>query len=129
MAAGGGLIGDSMPDPLQPSDRIPTIVTVSATSSGSGTGGLVTSEGHPIMLKVIQPMTIIVVRASRVFLQTLLGLLSAGMAVPSLLHAPDFLSLLGTCASLSVASAGVCVIQNMIELLTRFDQKSPTLAA
>jgi hypothetical protein len=107
----------------------PTIVTIPATSSGSGTSGLVTSEGHPIFVKVIGPATLILVRASRVFIQTVLGLLSAGTVAPTLLPAPDFLHLLAKCASLSVAAAVVCVLQSMVELLTKFDQRNPTLAA
>ena len=88
-----------------------------------------TAVGHPeVIIKVVQPLMIILVRASRVFLQTLLGLLSAGMVAPKLLPVADFNHLLISCASLSVASAVVCVIQNAIELLGRLDQKFPTLS-
>ena len=108
-------------------DLAPVRVTVSSLS-GTGGSGLVVPAGRPIMLQVVKPLTMIAVRAVRVFLQTLLGLLSAGTVAPQLLPASDFGSLLTTCASLSVASAVICVIQNSIELLTKFDQSNPTLS-
>jgi hypothetical protein len=107
----------------------PTIVTVPSTSSGSGASGLVTAEGHPIIIQIVKPITIIGVRALRVYIQTILGLLSAGIAVPSLLPASDFFHLLGTCASLSAAAAVISVLTNMVAMLAKFDQTNPTLSA
>jgi hypothetical protein len=106
----------------------PTVITVPATSSASGTGGEVkTSSAYPIVVNVIAPILFIGVRALRVYLQTILGLLTAGTVLPDLLPAADFMSLLSTSASLSVAAAGICVLQNMVELLTKLDQKTPRL--
>lgn len=81
-----------------------------------------------LIIKVVTPFAQILVRASRVFLQSVLGLLAAGTAVSKLLPAADFLHLLLLSASLSISITVICVIQNVIELLTKFDQSNPTLA-
>lgn len=107
----------------------PVVVTVSSNSlpASSEAGVIVTPMGQPnVYLKVVEPITIVGVRALRTFLQALLGLLTAGLVSPSTLGAKDFLHLLATCASLAVAPAVVCIIQNVIELTARFDQKHPT---
>ncbi len=104
-----------------------SVVTVSGYA---GTGsGVAVLNGQTVFIKALQPLVIVIVRASRVFLQTLLGLLTAGTVVPQLLPASDWLHLLYKCASLSVAATGICVIQNLIELLGKFDQSHPTLTA
>jgi len=90
---------------------------------------VIETPSGPVYLKALQPITIILVRAGRVFLQTLLGLLTAGTVAPSLLPAADFTHLLLKCASLSVGASVICVIQNLIELLGKFDQSHPTLTA
>lgn len=104
----------------------PTVVTVSAFSTGTGSG-LVRADGHPVIIQAIQPLMIILVRATRVFLQTLVGLITAGLAAPKALPAADFLHLVILCASISVAPAAMCVLQNAIELLSKLDQKYPSL--
>jgi hypothetical protein len=116
--------------PPDPPVSAPLVVTVAANRR-TGSGMNVTTQTSPpdIIVKVVQPLVIICVRALRVFLQTLLGLLSAGTVAPKLLPAADFMHLLGICASLSVAATVVCVIQNAIELLAALDQKFPTLSA
>jgi hypothetical protein len=133
--------GEQMTDPVAPVSVVsaaiepapaaqePVVVTV-VGNRGTGTGGTVTTAaGRPdIIIKVVQPLLMILVRAGRVFLQTLLGLLSAGMVAPKALPAADFLHLLVLCSGLSLASAVICVIQNGIELLGKIDQKFPTLA-
>ncbi len=89
-----------------------------------------TPHGVPnIVITVISPLRIVVVRALRVFLQTLVGLLTAGATglAPNALPAGNFGHLLMTCASLAVAPAAICVIQNTIELLARLDESAPQL--
>lgn len=115
-----------MAEELEPK---PITVTVPASLTGTGPGTLITPVGQPnIIIKVVQPLLLVLVRALRVFLQTLLGLVTAGLAAPKALPAQDFLHLLLLCSSLALAPAAVCVIQNMIELLTKLDQAYPTLA-
>lgn len=120
-----------MADPNEPAtEPKPITVTVPGTvMSGTGPGTIITKAGDAnIVVKVVQPIVIILVRATRVFLQTLLGLVTAGLAAPKALPAQDFMHLLVLCASLSLAPAVVCIVQNMIELLTKLDQAYPTLA-
>ena len=82
-----------------------------------------------VLLKTITPVGVILVRTARAYLQTLLGLLAAGVATDTLLPAHDFQTLFMTCASLSVGAAVVSAIQNAVELLARLDQSLPTLRA
>lgn len=112
-------------------DPKPVTVTVSSMALGMGTGSgtIITPTGQPnIIIKVVQPLMLVFVRATRVFLQTLLGLVTAGLAAPKALPTQDFMHLLVLCASLSLAPAVVCIIQNTIELLGKLDQAYPTLA-
>ncbi len=110
-------------------DDTPTVVTVSAISAPMGTGSGATLDGHPVIFKVLQPLTVILVRALRVFFQTLVGLVTAGVTAPKALPAKDFIHLVILCASLSLAPVFFCIVQNMIELLGQFDQSHPTLTA
>lgn len=112
-----------MPDPTD----VPVVVTVSS-SSGTGGSGPVIPSGTPIILRVISPFVIVLVRAARVYLQTLVGLLTVGGVAPDAIPYSTFIELLTTSALLSIAPAAIAVIQNLIELLTRFDQTSPTLS-
>jgi len=119
-----------MADELKPETEPKAVtVTVSASTMGTGPGTIVTAAGQAnIVVKVVQPFVIVGVRAMRVFLQTLLGLTTAGLVTPKALPAQDFVHLLVLCASLSVAPAVICVLQNVGELLAKFDQSHPTLA-
>ncbi len=105
-----------------------TVVVPATTGTGSGTIQTPTGQAN-IIIKVVEPLTLVLVRATRVFLQTLLGLVTAGLVAPKALPASDFVNLLALCASLSLAPAVICIIQNLIELLGRFDQSHPTLTA
>lgn len=107
-------------------ETIPTVVTVAASSLTAGR-----REGDPPLAKaevrfhVMQPLTIVLVRGLRTFLQTLLGTLSAGMV--GVLPVGDFYHLMLMSASVSVASGVISLIQNLIELLGKFDQSHPNL--
>lgn len=76
---------------------------------------------------------IVLVRAGRVYLQGLLGFLTANMtgATEAVTGVPmgDFASKCAIAASLAVAPTVLSLIQNVIELLARMDQKSPQLRA
>ena len=119
------------PTQTQTDQPKPLIVTLVGTGSGQEPANhavLQTPDGLPnIEVKIIQPLTLIAVRALRVFIQSILALITAGPAT-GLITATDFWHLFLKCASLSVAAAGVCVLQNAIELLARFDQTNPKLA-
>jgi len=125
-------MGSDLNDP-QIGDAKPTVVVVPSTSmtltGGTGDGGVIqTPAGQPnIIIKPVSPLVIIAVRAARVFGQTMLGIVTAG-PVTGLIPAHDFGHLMVTAASLSVGSAVICILQNGVELLGRFDQSHPTLA-
>ncbi len=128
-----------MPDPtVEPVAAAPapstTVVTVSAMSAPASAAGRTTVDGHTVEVRLVQPLTIIGVRALRVFLQTLLGLLLAAGAAgavgaTNVIPASDFLHLFAKCAGLSLAPAIVAILQNLVELLGKVDQKYPSLTA
>ncbi len=109
----------------------PTIVTVTGTGDGKALPDRVlaqTPDGLPnVEVRVIQPLMVILIRSARVYLQTLLGLVTAGMAAPKAIPAADFYHLVILCAGLSLAPAGVTLLQNAVELLGQLNQKYPTL--
>lgn len=78
-----------------------------------------------VIVQAVTPLASILVRSLRVFLQTMLGLMTAGTVAPTSLNAHSFWELVIKCASLSVAAAGICALQNFVELLGRLDQKFP----
>jgi hypothetical protein len=112
-----------MADPVAP-------VVVTTVSNELPPATLARTPDHlpDVIVRTITPLVAILVRSARVFFQTLVGLLLAGVTGTTLLPAHDFWQLLRTCAGLSVASAVVCALQNTIELLKRIDQKFPTWA-
>lgn len=109
-------------------DAPATIVTIPSTSSASGAGGVVSAQSnYPIVLKVIHPLMVIGIRASKVYLVVLLSVLGGDAIAPSLLPASDFAGLFATGAKLAIGALVINVITNLIELLTRLDQKYPTI--
>lgn len=114
-------------------DQSPQVVTVidrGATSTPTDQSIAVTpGKASNLKVNIVTPLTNILVRAARTFLQTMLGLMMASMtgAASTILPPGDFGHLAYVCAGLSIASTGICVIQNIIELLARLDQSSPTL--
>lgn len=117
-------------------DNLPeTPVAVVVARSGTGDGRMdntvaVTEDHFPnVLIKVVSPLASILIRSARVYLQTMLGLLTAAGigAASNTLPAHDFQKLFLTCAGLSIGSAAFCAIQNVIELLGNLDQKFPLL--
>lgn len=110
-------------------------IAVVVGRAGTGDGRMdntlaITADHFPnVIVRVITPLASICVRSLRVYLQTLVGLLAAGGigAASNTLPAHDFTKLFLACAGLSVASAAVCAIQNVIELLGDLDQRFPLL--
>lgn len=85
-----------------------------------------------IAVTVMSPVAVVLVRALRVYLQTLVGLLGTGALasdfLPSdLLPAGDFAHALKVAAGMSLGPAFVCAAQNAIELLGRLDERLPHL--
>jgi len=87
-----------------------------------------------VVIVLMPPLRIIAVRASRVYLQTLLGLLGAfGLGAAADLGvtmAPGtFWHTLMTCAGLALAPAVMSILQNTAELLARVDTNLPQMRA
>lgn len=106
-----------------------TAVVVSGTAFKIGQT-LDTPHGEPnVVVTVITPLVAILVRATKAYVQTLLGLLSAsafGMA-STVLPAGDFLHTLKVCAGLSVASGVMSLLTNISVLLTALGDRFPIL--
>ena len=80
-----------------------------------------------IIVQSITPIMSILIRSSRVFVQSLLGGMGVAAAgselsidVMSHLHAREILII-------AAANAGVCALHNTAELLARLDQKFPLM--
>jgi hypothetical protein len=110
----------------------PVVISVPSSSlmgTGTGSGLVVTPAGRAnLLIKVISPIAIILVRAAKAFLDTMLGVMTAG-PVTGLIPASDFGHLLIVSASFSVSAAGFSIIRSLIELFSKFDQSHPTLAS
>lgn len=97
--------------------------------------GMVTDrQVDSVAIVLMTPVKIVVVRALRVYLQTLVGLLTAlgsGVAasVGVTLTAGDFWHLLAACSSIAVAPAVISAITNTVELLAKWDASHPELRA
>lgn len=112
-------------DPPQAS----TAVVISGSAYKSGQTLDTPLDQPDIVVTVITPLVAILIRASKAYLQTLLGLLSAsafGMA-SSVLPAGDFLHTLKVCAGLSVASGVMSLLTNVSILLTALGDRFPIL--
>jgi hypothetical protein len=77
---------------------------------------------------------IILIRASRSYLQSLVGLLTVtgtplGAAVGFTLEAPDFMTWLVKCASIALAPGVIALLMNALELLNKLDASHPELRA
>ena len=87
-----------------------------------------------VVIVVMAPLKIIAVRALRVYLQTLIGLLGAfGIGVASevgvTMTAGNFWHTLVACGSLALAPAIMSILQNTLELLAKVDATLPQVRA
>ncbi len=89
--------------------------------------------GKTIMV-LMAPWKIVLVRACRVYLQSLVGLMTtflsgAAHAAGVQMSATDFWGTLVTCAGLAIAPAGMSALTNILELFNRWDETAPQLRA
>jgi hypothetical protein len=87
-----------------------------------------------VAVVLMAPVKIVFVRALRVYLQTLIGLLGAfGLGAASevgvTMTAGTFAHTLLACASLALAPAIMSVLQNTVELLAQVDARLPKVRA
>lgn len=111
-----------MPEPV-------TVIVAKSADIPHGTIATTPGSLPNVIIKALNPVWIVLVRALRVYLQTLVGLLSAGATgmAGSVLPAGDFLHMIKVCAGLSLASAIMCALQNTLELLGNIDKHAPEL--
>lgn len=108
-------------------DETKTVVTARAD--------MVTDTQQASVTVVAMPgWQIALVRCCRVYLQSLVGFLLAGVsgladAAGVTIPAEDFAHKLVIAGSLAVAPAAISLIQNIIELLAKLDATNPTLRA
>lgn len=111
--------GGSMPDP---------IATVVVQRDGVQPTIVATPAHMPdLMVRVMSPISIVLVRALRVYLQTAVGLVTTGALAHDLVPAAQALGSWQVAASLAVGPALVCAAQNALELLARLDETMPQL--
>lgn len=94
-------------------------------TAGAGTESAVTVQTMPWY-------KMIAIRASRVYLQSLVGFLlagSTGLAEAAGVPLGQFGNLLGTAATMAVAPAVLSLLMNAIEFLTKLDMTNPGLRA
>ncbi len=88
-----------------------------------------TPEIKTVDFKFIAPFKLVLVRVVRTYLQSLLGLLTAGLAggAAGMIPFADFSDLLVKSASLAIAPTVVAAIQNVLEILAKLDETKPEL--
>lgn len=104
-------------------------VVVTTVSNDLPTNTIAKTAVHlpDVLVRTVTPLAAIFVRTARVYVQSLLGLLTGG-AITGMLPAHDFLTLLRLSAGLALGPAIICALQNAGELLGRIDQKFPSWA-
>jgi hypothetical protein len=91
-------------------------------------------QAENVIVVLVSPVKIVVVRALRVYVQTLAGLLTAATtgvtaAVGVTMPAGDFFKLFVACASIALAPAVMSILLNTGELLAKWDATHPMLRA
>lgn len=111
-------------------DPIATVVI--AREGGVVPEHLATRGEHvpDIIVWVMSPIAVVLVRALRVYLQTIASLLTVGVAsnaIPALVPLASVITNWKVAASFAAGPAFYCALQNTIELLARLDEKLPQL--
>lgn len=82
------------------------------------------------IVEALSPLRVIAIRTSRVYLQSVLGFVTAGMTgFDGGIFPADFGALFVLACKMSAATAAVTALQNFLELLGKLDQKYPELRA
>jgi hypothetical protein len=112
-------------------EDIKTIVTQRASDGIQSSYARTTGDDAPnYLVQALSPVRLIATRVARVYLQSVTGIVSAGMSgADGGLLPDDFYALFVTACRMSVAIGGITALQNFVELLTKMDQKYPELRA
>ncbi len=111
-------------------EAIPLVpVTIIGTGDGSvpstGTVAVTPRPSSPnLIITVVTPLMAISIRFANAYLTALVGLVLAGMT-SNIIPANDFVSLVGRCATLSLAGPGVSLAKDLITVLGRLERKYP----
>jgi hypothetical protein len=86
-----------------------------------------TPEIRAVTFEFIAPFKLVLVRVVRTYLQTLLGLLTAGMAggAAGIIPFNDFQDLFIKSVTLAIAPAVVSALQNVLEIMAKLDATHP----
>ncbi len=111
----------------------PVTVVVTGTGDGSKlpTGTVATTAGvhQPnVVIKVITPIAMMLVRASKAFMISWLAIMPAAGAT-GIIPSHDFWDLAMKAAGLSVGVAVVAAGNALLEILTKLDQRFPSWTA
>ena len=119
-----------MTDLTQPAIVVTSTAPATAGGLEDGRTFIATPDHLPNMIiQYVSPLVQIVVRAATTYLHVRTGLLAAGAAgtMPQVLPTGDFFHLLAKCSGLAIAPAVMSVIINAGVLMSKLDQKFPTL--
>jgi hypothetical protein len=106
-----------------------TPLVVSVPASAGTASGLVTEDKRPVILHAIEPIVLVLVRASKTFIDTLLASTAITQVAPAVFDAHSFGASVKIAAAVAAVAAGVTALRTIGELLTKWDQSHPTLAA
>lgn len=112
-----------------------TVVGIGPTTSDhlpTGTVAITPGPAQPnLVVNVVTPIVAVSVRFVNTFLTTLTGLVIAAMASNAagaqVIHATTFWHLVMDCATLSVASAGVGLLKDLVTIFGRLEGKYPLM--
>lgn len=115
--------------------KVIAVSTGTSLQAGAQLEG-VTAEAQPnIALQVIGPLAAVAVRFGHLYLVTLLGIVTAGLAVgttdtantTALLHYSDFADLLWKSAAFSLATPTIGLLKDLITIFGNLEQRFPFL--
>lgn len=79
-----------------------------------------------VIIKVVSPIAALLVRFINNYLTMLVSLVSAGMAT-DIIPAADFIHLVIACAKLSLATAGLALLKDLVTIFGKLEGKFPLL--
>lgn len=112
----------------RPIDTVPVAIIGTADASKIPPGIEAVTEGahnpNLTIVAVIPPLVAVGVRFVNTYLTTLVGLITAA-ATTNIIPAHDFYHLVLKCAGLSVASAGIGLMKDLVTVFGRLEGKYP----
>lgn len=105
---------------------VPVTVVGSGTRTPLLSGVQAETPDHlpDVLIQVVSPLVAILIRFANAYLTMLVGLITAGMAT-NIIPASDFIHLVGACAKLSVAGAGLGLLKDLLTVFSGLERKYP----